>query len=270
MRVSCVQSNVVFDNPVANLAVARAHLEKLGLAGTELAIFPEAFLTGYCVDSREAALDIALEQDHDIIKMLQEICDRTKVTAVVGFAEKEGDRLYNTAAICEPRVATRFYRKSHLPELGLDKFVDPGDELEVFDTHFGKLGVLICYDLRVPEASRVLALKGADIIALPTNWPNGAQVSAEHVCIARAAENKVFFATCNRVGHEHGFDFIGLSKIIDVKGNVLAPAGAHDEIISCEVDLADARAKRTVTIPDKYEIDVMASRRPGLYGPIVE
>jgi predicted amidohydrolase len=160
----------------------------------------------------------------------------------------------------------RRYVKTHLPELGYDKFVRGGDALPVFDTEFGRVGILICFDLRHPEAARCLALAGADLIVLPTNWPDGAEMAAEHIALVRAAENKVFLATCDRVGTENGTHFIGLSKIIDPYGRVLASAGDSEAIIEADIDLSRARDKRNVIIPGKYEITIEESRRPQLYG----
>ena len=182
--------------------------------------------------------------------MIREGVDETgSLPLVVGFAENANGTLHNAAALFEPGVAARYYRRSHLPDLGYDKFVQAGHELGVFDTRVGKIGLLICFDLRIPEAARVLALQGAELIVLPTNWPEGAEISAEHVAIARAAENRVFVATCDRVGEEHGFRFIGRSKIIHPTGLVLAAAGADEETIVADVDLAEARQKRSIGIP---------------------
>ena len=267
MRVACVQSNVAFGNVAANIATAVRHLEDLKSRGVELALFPEAFLTGYCVESAEEARKIATNQR--ALFPLREASDRLGISLIVGFAELAGDVVFNSAALIEPGVDPYIYRKAHLPDLGLDKFVNPGDDLPVFDTALGRVSVLICFDLRIPEASRVVALKGAELIALPTNWPEGAETSAEHVAIARAAENRVFVATCNRVGEENGFRFIGRSKIVGPAGNLLAIAGTEEEIIVADIDLAEARIKRNVMIPGKYETAVFDSRRPELYNEIV-
>lgn len=270
MRVACVQSNVAFSNPTVNAEAAIRKLETLKTDGVELAIFPEAFLTGYCVECLEDAAGIAIEKDDVSLGMIRNASDGMGITVVVGFAEVSGSKIYNTAALFEPGEVPRYYRKSHLPELGLDKFVQRGDELQVFDCKFGKLGILICFDLRLPEPTRVLALQGADIIVLPTNWPEGAEVSAEHMAIARSAENRVFFATCDRVGEENGFRFIGLSKIVAPNGQVLAAAGMDEEIITADVDLSQARIKRNAVIPGKYETTVFECRRPEMYEALLE
>jgi predicted amidohydrolase len=190
--------------------------------------------------------------------------------AVVGFAETADGYLYNTAALVEPHRPMRTYRKTHLPHLGYDRFVRHGTSLPIFDTRLGKIGILICYDLRPPEATRILALKGAELIVLPTNWPEGAEVSAEHIAIARAAENRVFVATCNRVGEENGFRFIGLSKIIDPDGRVLAAGMQAETVLMANVDLSLARQKRRVVRPGEYETDVFACRNVRLYREMVE
>ncbi len=270
MRVACVQSNVVFNDPVANGHRAVAQLERLAKQGTDLAVFPEAYLTGYCVSSAEEACHIAIELDDESLAMMQGACDRFDIHAVVGFAEKIQGGVSNTAALLTPKEGSRYYRKTHLPELGLDQFVTPGDALAVFETRLGKIGILICFDLRAPEPTRGLALQGADVLVLPTNWPNGAQVSAEVLAVARAVENKIFVATCDRVGTENGFKFIGLSKIIDPFGRVLAFAGDEEVVIAAELDLEQARNKRIVTIPEKHETTVFESRRPELYGMLTQ
>lgn len=266
MRIACVQSNVVFADVLANVAAAARRLEDLAAKSVDLAVFPEAFLTGYCVESTADAQRIATNRT--ALNPLREACDRLRISAILGFAERDGDAIHNSAALIEPNRPLQVYRKVHLPELGLDKFVSAGDELAVFDTAHGRIGILICFDLRVPEAARVLALKGAELIVLPTNWPEGAETSAEHVAIARAAENRVFVATCNRVGKENGFKFIGRSKIVSPGGQIIAEAASGEEVIIADIDMGEARIKRNVMIPGRYETTTFDCRRPELYGEI--
>jgi predicted amidohydrolase len=267
-RVACVQSNVVFGNVKANADFACEYIRALK-DEVDLVLFPECALTGYCVDSPEAARDIAIGTDplDPHLERIQQESMHAKLTSVVGFAERRGDALYNSAAVFEPGRVPKVYRKSHLPVMGLDRFVEPGGELPIFELASGvKLGIIICFDMRFPEATRTLALKGADIILVPTNWPEGAEVSADHICIARAAENRVFVMATNRVGSENGFTFLGRSKIIHPTGRILAQAGAEATTIVAELDLSEARTKRTVHKPGEYETDVFGPRRTDLYG----
>lgn len=284
-RIACVQHNVKFGDPLANAKRAARTLADLAGQGVQLAVFPEGYLTGYCVDSCQAAEHIAIygaqldpeqavieAQGYEVgegIDLLLEASLEHDIMAVVGFAEATDDgTLYNSAILLEPGREPRTYRKSHLPHLGLDRFVRAGSELPVFDTRIGPLGILICFDLRGPEAARVLALGGARLIVLPTNWPEAAAFAADAVPPVRAAENRIFVATCNRVGEENGFRFIGRSGVYDVSGKALAKAGDREEILIADLDLAAAECKKNVVIPGVYESDVFASRQPVLYGPL--
>jgi 5-aminopentanamidase len=279
IRVASVQCNVVFGDPHANASFAVSHLRALAARGVQLAVFPEAFLTGYAVndeaEARRIAIDVrgaqpdSVDVAHPSVLTLQVACRDLGIHAVVGFAGTDGTTLYSGAILFEPDGRMRRYTKTHLPELGFDKFVVRGSSLPVFDTAIGKIGLLICYDVRFPEASRVLALDGADIIALPTNWPEGAEVSPTYMAPARAAENRLFVVTCNRVGIENGFRFIGRSAIHDITGAAIASAGDEETILMADIDLSRAKQKRTVVIPGKYETDTFATRHPQIYGRIV-
>ena len=279
-RVACVQTDVAFNDPSTNAENAIGHLRSLKDTGVDLAIFPEAFLTGYVVGGEDDAMKIALRLENDKqlrvinanepVKEIQKACQELKMHAIVGLIATDGTDVYNAAVLFEPDGTMRRYFKTHLPFLGVDRFVVPGWDLPVFETEIGKIGIAICYDMRVPEAVRSMALQGADLIALPTNWPVGAETSAEHFGIVRAAENRVFFAACNRVGTENGTTFIGQSGIYGVVGETMAKAGEGEEVITAVIDLEQARQKRTVNIPGEYELDVMGSRRPSLYGEITK
>ncbi len=278
IRVASVQCAVAFDSPGENASRAVARLDALAMQGVDLAVFPEAYLTGYCVADAAAARALALPvvMDGDRVVELPEslgsvrdAAQRLYMHVVMGLAALDGGQVVNLAVLIEPDGTVRGYRKTHLPELGLDKHVAAGRALPVFDTALGRIGLLICFDLRPPEAMRVLALQGADLVILPTNWPVGAEISAEILSVARAVENRVALVTCNRVGEENGFEFIGLSSIIDPLGNVLAHAGADEEVLVADLDLAVSRNKRVATIPGSYEWTTFESRRPDLYGPLV-
>jgi predicted amidohydrolase len=267
MKVACVQCDVVFNDPAANCAAAVARIHD---TEADLIVFPEAYLTGYVVSSPEVAKSLAITLDSEEILAIQKACQDSKRHAVVGTICREGDAVSNTALLVLPDGTVHRYDKTHLPFLGVDRFVTPGDKLPVLETEVGKIGLLVCYDLRVPEAARVLALAGADLIVLPTNWPEGAEMTPAHVAPARALENRVFVATCNRVGTENGTRFIGKSGIYDVIGRTLVSAGDGEETIRAEIDLSLARRKRTVIRPGEYELDVMGSRRPELYSPLLK
>lgn len=279
VRVASVQCNVVYGDPFANAAFAVEKLRNLAAQGVQFIVFPEAFLTGYAVENeaeaRRIAIDVrgadadTVDDAHPSVIIIQSACREFRVHAVVGFAGSDGQKLYNGAILFEPNGRMRRYVKTHLPELGFDKYVVRGSRLPVFDTALGRIGILICYDIRFPEAARVLGLERADIIAVPTNWPEGAEVSPHYMAPARAAENRLFVVTCNRVGVENGFRFIGKSAIHDITGLATASAGNEEAVLVADIDIVRARNKRTVVIPGKYETDTFATRYPEIYGRIV-
>ena len=150
-------------------------------------------------------------------------------------------------------------------------FVDPGDRpFAVHDAGGLKVGMHICYDGGLPRVGRVLTLLGAELLVLPTNWPTHSECAAEHMIATRAMENVVYAMAVNRVGEERGFRFIGRSSIAARPASASrSPAPDREEILYADIDPAKARQKRLVRVPGKHEIDRIADRRPGFYGPIV-
>lgn len=269
MKLACVQGNVIFNDPDRNAKTCIARLEELAYQGVNLVVFPECHLTGYCVETLEDAQKIAIPADHPSLIKIQETCKELGVYCIVGYAERSGNTLYNTAQFIGPTGIVGQYRKTHLPFLGYDRFVEPGSDLPVFDTPLGKIGIAICYDLRPPEVLRVLALKGAELVVVPTNWPEGASFTPTHVVPTRANENRIFVATCNRVGFENGFGFIGSSGIYDISGYPLTTTGTDPDVIQAEIELEQAQDKHVVVIPGRYESFVFEARQPDIYSEII-
>jgi 5-aminopentanamidase len=238
--------------------------------GAQLVIFPECALTGYCFDSFEEAAAFAEPIDGRSSEAIAEACRETGAYAVVGFIENDGSNFYNAAMVVGPNGVVGSYRKVHLPFLGVDRFLKPGDRpFEILELPFGKIGVNICYDASFPEAARALKLLGAELIILPTNWPTGAWRTAEFIINTRSCENHVNFAAVNRVGVERGWQFIGRSKVVDFNGDTLGEASRdREEILFAEVDLQEANKNKIVNVAGAYEIDRLADRRPEFYGAI--
>jgi predicted amidohydrolase len=184
--------------------------------------------------------------------------------------ERDGEHCFNTALLIGPEGIALKYRKLHLPFLGCDRFVTPGDlPLCVATTALGRIGLSICYDGSFPESARVLKLRGAQLIVLPTNWPAQATISRAVQSVVRAFENHVNYAACNRVGREGGFDFPGGSQVVDFTGRVLAQGEAGEQLLLADLDLEAADRNRIVNVPGQYELDRIAHRRPEFYGEIV-
>jgi predicted amidohydrolase len=270
MRVAVAQIEPKLGEKERNLAECLARLEAAAAEDAQLLVLPECAIPGYMFDSAEEAMPFAEEIPGPSTEALAEACRRLGVHVVCGLLERDGDLLRNAAVLVGPDGLVGTYRKSHLPFLGVDRFAEPGDELPVYETPLGRIGVEICYDLRFPEVTRTLALRGADIVAHPTNFPVAARIQTELITVARAAENRIFLLTANRVGKERRGEFCGWSQIVDPYGRRLAEANETDEaLLVAEIDVEQARDKDYV-IPGEYELYLFGHRRPELYGLLVE
>ena len=215
------------------------------------------------------------EQTGPSIAAVAEACRRNQLHAVLGLLECEPaasrPRLFNAVACVGPGGLIASYRKVHLPHLGVDHFADPGDRPFAVHTVDGlRIGLNICYDSAFPESARTLALLGADVVALPTNFPPGAECVISHVIHARAMENGIYFAAINRVGEERGFRFIGGSKICDPDGDAVAVAAGDEEtLLIADIDPQRSRNKLRVRVPGAHYIDRFADRRPEMYRPLI-
>ena len=255
-----------------NLEKIVAFTETAARNGSKLIVFPECALTGYLFTSRDEVLPYAETIPGPSTKKIEVNCQKLGVYIVVGLIERANSKCFNAAVLIGPKGIIGRYRKNHIPMLGVDRFLDHGDEpFRVYKTSIGTIGMHICYDCTFPESARVMVLMGADILVLPTNWPEGRGKIPKYVILTRAYENKVHFIAVDRVGCECGTKFIGQSKIIDALGNTLAEAGVEDEeIIYGEINLADAREKRTIIKSGEFEMDYICDRRPEFYGKITE
>jgi predicted amidohydrolase len=270
-KIAAVQMDCRLAEPRHNLEVMVARLREAASKGARLILFPECALAGYCFDSKDEAWPHAEPIPGPSSLALAAECGRLGVWAVAGMLEKSGNDLFNTAVLTGPKGIEGSYRKIHLPFLGVDRFTTPGERpFAVHDLDDLKVGITICYDGSFPEAARCLMLLGADLVVLPTNWPDGAAPTVKYLIQARALENRVYYAAVDRIGTERGFHFIGKSRIIDVNGELLTATDTDEPtILYADIDPARARDKRIVNIPGKYEMHRTADRRPEMYGPIV-
>ncbi len=272
VRVAAVQMEPRLGDVAGNLRSILDRFREATSAGARLVVFPECALSGYVFESLEEALEFAEPVPGPSIRAIAAACDGAGAFAVVGLLERDGDRLFNTAALVGPGGLIGAYRKIHIPFMGVDRFVTPGDgPLAVLDAGGLRVGLHICYDGTFPETGRVLTLLGADILVLPTNWPSQSASSADHLPACRAIENVVYMMAVDRVGEERGCVFAGRSSIVGPWGDILARGGpVGEEILYAEVDPAASRRKHLVRVPGVQEVDRIADRRPGFYAAIVE
>jgi predicted amidohydrolase len=257
----------------ANLDRMFAVLDEAVDQGVDLAVLPECGVQGYGYDDEEAVRRDAVTLDDPLMVRVREEISRRGLHAVVGFIERAGDELYNATALVAPTGAILgTHRKIHRPSLGVDRFVAPGDRApSAFDTAVGRVGLLICADMVFPEATRIAALKGADIIAISACVPSPLTMYSDALIRVRGYENCTYVVYCDMAGTDGAWRYEGRSQIVNPSGQVLAEApreGAH--VIVAAVDHEQARNKLRIRepgggIPHAYEFDFFAQRRPELY-----
>jgi predicted amidohydrolase len=276
IKIAVAQIDIAFADRERNLTRMIQVLEETSGQGAKLTVFPEAALTGYCFDSLDEARPHAEPIPGPSARRMADVCRKLNCHVVYGLLESSEkgagrEQVFNACVLIGPDGVVATYRKVHLPFLGVDRFTTPGDQpFAVHEAAGMRIGMNICYDGGFPEPARVLTLLGADLVVLPTNWPTGAECMAGCVVNARAMENNIFYAACDRVGEERGFRFIGQSKICGPSGQVLEEA-SHDReaILYAEIDVALARQKKIIRRANLHEIDRIRDRRPDFYGEII-
>jgi 5-aminopentanamidase len=235
--------------------------------GARIIVLPELATAGYVFDSREEVDDAALAANDALFADWSAAAHQAAAVVIGGFAERADDgTVYNSAAVVDGSGVLAIYRKTHLWDREQVWFV-AGDELPpVVETPVGRIGVAICYDLEFPEVTRHLALAGAELIAVPTNWPlvprpDGERPPEVVIAMAAARVNRVSIACCDRAGTERGQRWTEGSTIVSADGWPLAVADAGAGDATADVDLARSRDKR---LADRN--DALADRRPELYG----
>jgi N-carbamoylputrescine amidase len=254
--------------PAENLKQALAFAGRAARAGAQIICTPELFRTQYFCQSEDYdCFRLAEPIPGPTIAAFQKFAKQRRVVVIASLFERRARGLYhNSAAIIDADGSLLgVYRKMHLPDdpLYYEKFYfAPGDTgFRAWPTRYGKIGVLICWDQWFPEAARLTALQGAEIIFFPTaiGWhpsEKSAYGAVQHdawetIQRAHAVANGCYVAVCNRVGHEapaggDGLDFWGQSFVAGTQGQLLAKAGAdREEIVLAQVDLAKIDDTRT-------------------------
>lgn len=232
-------------------------LQALAPVKADLIVLPELFSTGYQFLSVEEAEELSEEVPSGFTaRALIELSVAKGCYVVAGLAERDGDRIYNSAVLTGPAGFAGLYRKTHLyAEEKL--WFSPGDTgFRVWDTPLGRIGIMICFDWFFPESARTLALKGAEIIAHPANL---VLPYCPDAMVTRCLENAVFTVTSNRTGTEkrggkEPLRFIGSSEIVSPSGRVLCRASRHkEEIGRAEINIGKATTKKINPFNDIFE-----------------
>jgi predicted amidohydrolase/alkylhydroperoxidase/carboxymuconolactone decarboxylase family protein YurZ len=274
VKVAVAQLEAVALDPAENARRTCATLEALAGEGAELVVLPELVASGYVVDE-DGLLEVAetAAGDGPVLGAWRRAAAELEIAVIGGFAERDGERLFNSVAVIDAGgELLGCYRKLHLFGAEKQRFA-PGDSgLPIFEVGGVRVGVLVCYDLRFPESARLLALQGAELIAVPTAWVTGydcgsaselpAQITG---ALVQANLNQVFIACADLCGE----GFLGRSVIASPYGKSLAgPLGesaagtALADVDPVDVVLAQTRADGVTPRADRrtdiYSLELSA------------
>ncbi|OGW25968.1 MAG: acyltransferase [Nitrospirae bacterium GWC2_42_7] len=244
VTVGFLQSNPIFGDIRHNVETV---IQKLSSQKADLIVLPELFNTGYQFISKEEVKELSEEIPSGFTtQKLSEFSKENSVYIVAGLAEKHKDVFYNSAVLTGPDGFIGVYRKTHLFFKEKLWFSPSDTGFRVWQTPIGTIGIMVCFDWFFPESTRTLALKGADIIAHPSNL---VLPYCPDAMVTRCLENRVFAITANRTGSEKRgkekeLKFIGSSEIVSPKGNILCRASReNEEYMQAEINIIEARNK---------------------------
>ncbi|HEX9012662.1 MAG TPA: carbon-nitrogen family hydrolase [Anaerolineaceae bacterium] len=257
LRISLCQMNIVLGDPAANLHTASQWIHEAADGGSQLALLPELWSTGYDLEN---ALQLASPIDSGIFLDVGRLARKNQVWIGGSVLERAGNSVYNTFTLFDPAGSmAACYRKTHLFKLmDEDRWLAPGDEPVLVGTPFGLTGVAVCYDLRFPELFRGYAVAGSRLMLLSAEWPIERVEHWRILLKARAIENQCIVAAVNAAGDSGGTIFGGRSAVIGPLGEVLVEGGAESRLLSADVDLDSPTRART-------RMDILGDRRPELY-----
>jgi predicted amidohydrolase len=268
-RIVCQQLAPRIADLAANRALALTAIREAVDAGADVVVLPELVTSGYVFASREEAATVAIAPDDAILTEWATEAARGDAIVVGGFCEQGADgNLYNSSAIVDPTGVRAVYRKLHLWDREKLVFTHGEQAPPVVETRVGRIATVVCYDLEFPELTRAVALAGAQLLAVPTNWPLGPRPDGERppeaiVAMASARINRMAIACADRTGTERGVHWTSGTTIVDTDGWVQAES-REPGAVSADVDLAPALHKAHTD-----RADLFADRRPEHYGAVV-
>lgn len=271
---------VLTDDMRALVPTACAIIERAAAQGVDILSFCELFMSPFFPNRLTEDFDrYFTEADGEIMKTIIASAKRHRVATIVPFGERAAGAMYNSAMVVDAHGdVLGIYRKTHIPAYfpndkpggtgSYEKFYfTPGNALPVFKVAGATIGIQICNDRQYPEASRVLALRGAEVIFMPICYsvysdPEHRDATWELPLRARAFENGAFVVAANKVGTEGVREHLGRSMIVDPRGTIVAEAGRTEEalvVLGIDLDEVGAQRKRFPWWRD---------RRPDLYGEL--
>lgn len=259
MKISLIQMDIAYGNPVENMQRVREWIAHAANNNPDVVVLPEMWNTAY--DFRDLGRD-ADPDGKETRALLRDLSLQHRIHIVGGsVAEKSKQGISNCTYVYDPAgEEIAVYRKVHLFRLlNEDKYLIPGEALTMYNVGEARVGAAICYDLRFPEMMRTYALRGANVLIIPAQWPHPRLAHWRQLVIARAIENQLFVVACNRVGSGGDNTFFGHSMVVNPWGDVLVEGDEEETILTVDVDLNEVDRVRE-------NIPVFQDRRAELYG----
>ena len=255
-KVAVVQMDIKLGDVEANLKKAAELTSAAAKQEADFVCLPEFLPTGWVPDKLGK---LAEPIPGGITNKLGKIARENNAHIIASVPEKEGEKIYNTAVLIGPNEELLAkYRKIHLFMLEPTCITHGSGDYAVADTKFGKVGLMVCYDAVFPEVARQLALKGAEIVFMPANWPDPFLPQWKLATSARAFDNQFWIVAPNRIGTDGVFTYFGSSRIVNPYGDAIAECGNKEEVIAATID-------KKVTDGFKQIVNFLKDRRAEAY-----
>lgn len=243
--VAAIQMDCVLNNKQINLNRAEELIADASGKGAKLIVLPELFNTGYRVEDSDKTLAESIPGE--TTKWMQKIAKKYDAYIIGAIIEIDKDgMLYDTAVIVGPEGYKGKQRKMHLWGDEDSRF-QKGEEIGVVDLSFGKIGLLICYEIGFPEMARIQVQKGASILIYTSAFGKARHYAWDIASRSRALENGVFVVAANRSGQDKDTIFGGLSRIVAPDTTILASCGADGDAVVCaEINLDEVERMREI------------------------
>ncbi len=265
-QAACVQFDVSSGDVAANVAAMQSGIEEAAGAGARLCVLPEMWSTSFLTDYDGDVLG----QARDAEESRRALTEQHALVAVASAVEATADGFYNTARVHQRGETIATYRKIHLFSPNLEhRHHARGDTACLVDTEVGRMGLLVCYDLRFPELARFYFHMGAELLVVPGQWPEARAQHWRTLLRARAIENELFVVGCNRTGKEdslrngESMAFPGDGRIIDPTGEILATGNGDAGAVIAPIELRKVRTMRRI-------LPVAADLRPDVYRRLLD
>jgi predicted amidohydrolase len=265
-QAACIQFDVRPGDVDANVSAMQTGIEEAAAAGARLCVLPELWSTSFAGEIDDELIRQAAEAE----ATLRALSEQHSLVVVGSAIEAAEGQVFNTANVYQRGETIGTYRKIHLFSPNLEhRHHAAGDTPCLVDTELGRIGVLICYDLRFPELARFYFHGGAEILVVPGQWPEARAQHWRTLLRARAIENELFVVGCNRTGQEaslrtgEAMPFPGDGRIVDPTGEILATGNGDAGAVIATIERRKVRTMRRI-------LPIRADQRPEVYRRLLD